>query len=357
MNLIRVNINNYKLRMCEKQKFCAVVKADAYGLGARKICAEIDDVVDYFAVSSQVEFFEIKKVVTKPILLLDPIYENITNAAKQNCEFCVSNMTQFEKILKLANVNKNVFYRLHLAFNSGMNRFGFNKAEDILECFRKIKKTQNISIIGVFSHFYAGNNKHFAKKQSMRFDALRNFLASKIDISKIVFHIANSSGFENVQDFDLIRIGLGMFLFDNRIVFSLESKVIEIRSLKIGETLGYGALFFASSKMMVAVVAIGYADGISRRLAGRGFVLVNGFFCKILAVCMDSIIIDVTGINVSLEDKVTLIGKNGCKEIFICDFARWCDTIEYEIMTRISRRVKRVYLGGKNANHNRKVQS
>ena len=107
--------------------------------------------------------------------------------------------------------------------------------------------------------------------------------------------------------------------------------------------------------MKIAVVAIGYADGVFRRLAGRGLVLIKGKFCKILAVCMDSIIVDVSEVKVVLNDKVTLIGKNGTAEIFVCDFALWCDTIEYEIMTRISKRVKRVYIGGRDANHNRKV--
>ncbi len=341
--------------MREGQSFCAVVKANAYGLGAKKICGEINDLVDYFAVSSEDEFFDINDVSKKPILLLDPIYKNITKLARFNCEFCISNKTQLELFLKEADENKDVAYKLHVAFNSGMNRFGFNTEEEVWECIDLIKKTQNISIIGVFSHFYAGNNRDFAKTQLDKLSKLKTFLVKKTDNYHLMFHISNTAGFANERGFDMCRIGLGMFLNDNNSVFSLESKIIEIQHLKPGETVGYGGGFFVTKKTDVAVVAIGYADGVFRKIVGKGFVIVNGCLCQILAVCMDSIIIDITSVKAKLQDTVTLIGKNGGREIFVCDFANWCDTIEYEIMTRFSKRVKRVYIGGQNANHNRKV--
>ena len=173
--------------MKAEQKFCAVVKADAYGLGARKICAEIDELVDYFAVSSEEEFFEISGIVKKPILLLDPVYENITKLAKAGCEFCVSNLTQMKLLLILAKKKKEVLFKIHLAFNTGMNRFGFNLKEEVLECFNLFKKTQNVSIIGVFSHFYAGNNKIYTKKQSRRLGELKSFLLNKVDVDNLIF--------------------------------------------------------------------------------------------------------------------------------------------------------------------------
>ena len=112
------------------------------------------------------------------------------------------------------------------------------------------------------------------------------------------------------------------------------------------ESAGYSRCFVASNKTKIAVVAIGYADGIFRRIAGRGYVLINDEYCKIVAVCMDSILVDVTGIQVSLYDDVVLIGKDKEKQIFICDVAKWCDTIGYEIITSISSRVKRKYVSG-----------
>ncbi len=356
INCIRENINEYKIRLGENKKFCAVVKADCYGLGAKKVCKEIDDLVDYFAVSSESEFLEINSVVTKPVLILDPIYENITKLARLNCEFCVSNFVQFEKILKLAKRNKNVLYKIHLKINTGMNRFGFADKNEIIETFNIIQKTQNISIIGVFSHFYMGNNEDIANFQIKRFEAIKFCLSQKIDISKIIFHISNTDGFEFGKNFDMVRIGLGMFLKYNKNTIELKSKIIEIQNIKAGETAGYSLGFIAKKDTKIGVFSAGYADGIFRKIAGRGSVLVNGEFCKILAVCMDSSLIELSNVTATLCDDVVFLGKSKDKQIFVCDIALWCDTIEYEILTSFSKRVKREYVKGASyANHNRKV--
>lgn len=356
LNKIKDNILWIKGRLREGQKFCAVVKADAYGLGAKKICSAIDDIVDYFAVSSGEEFFDIYKVVTKPILILDPIYENITKLAGADAEFCVSNKEQLGLILEQAKQNKNINYKLHLAFNTGMNRFGFNTRKEVINVFNKIKKTQNVSIFSVFSHFYQGNQEIFVKFQSKQFFELKKKLAEKFDISKVLFHISNTAGFEFQKDFDMVRIGIGMFCFNNEDVFSLKTKICELQSLKPNDTAGYGLGFVAKKKCRVAVCGIGYADGVPRNASGNGFVLVRGKRCKILAVCMDSIIIDVTSVSPKRGDCVTIFGGAGTNQISCCNFASWCDTINYEIMTGINKRVKRKYLGVKtNANHNGKV--
>ena len=129
-----------------------------------------------------------------------------------------------------------------------------------------------------------------------------------------------------------------------------------MQNLKPNQTAGYGLGFVAKSQTKIAVVSIGYADGIFRSISGKGYVLVNGEFAKILSVCMDSIIIDVTGMDVKLCDTVTIFGTNGTNQIFVCDIASWCDTIEYEIIARLSKRIKRVYIGGNiNANNNREI--
>ena len=349
-------IKEYKRRLSKKQKFCAVVKADCYGLGSRKICKAIDLYVDYFAVASRGEFFYIRKFVTKPILLLDPIYKNITILAKKGCEFCVSNLFQLKQIERFAKRNKDIIYKIHIAINTGMNRFGFLGFCELDNLLNIIQKTQNIKICGVFSHFYCGNNKILSKNQIFKLERIKKFLSSKIDISNIIFHISNTSGFENCRGFDMVRIGLGMFLKHNKQNISLKSKIVELQNLKPNQTAGYGLGFVAKSQTKIAVVSIGYADGIFRSISGKGYVLVNGEFAKILSVCMDSIIIDVTGMDVKLCDTVTIFGTNGTNQIFVCDIASWCDTIEYEIIARLSKRIKRVYIGGNiNANNNREI--
>ncbi len=346
LDVIIENIKRYKSELLPNQKFCAVAKADCYSLGARKICWAINDYVDYFAVASRKEFFAINKLVTKPILLLTPIYKSITILAKRNCEFCVSNLKEFLIFERLAKRNKNVLYKIHIAINTGMNRFGFCGISEIEIILNHIQKTQNIVICGVFSHFYAGNCKILVENQIKKLEKFRKYLLSKIDCDNIVFHISNTSGFEFCDKFDMVRIGLGMFLNNNKSCFSLSAKVLEIQKLKAGETAGYGLKFLAEKNMKIAVVSIGYADGISKSVAGKGFVLIKGTRCKILAVCMDVIIVDVLGVDAKIQDEVVLIGVSEHEQIFVCEMASWCDTIEHEIMTRLSRRIKRVFIGG-----------
>lgn len=325
---------------------CVVVKANAYGLGAKKICKTLNVFADYFAVSSKNEFFEIKNLTTKPILLLDPIYENITKLVSFGCEICVSNLTQFELIKVEANKNKSIVYKIHIKINSGMNRFGFNKIDDIIKVIEECQKTQNIFIRGVFSHYFNAKSDKYAEKQLSIFEDVKNKILNKFNLNKTIFHISNSDGLEKFAAFDMVRVGMRIYDDYFHETVKLKSKVVEIQELDVGESAGYSRCFIAENKTRIAVVAIGYADGIMRRIAGRGFVLVNDQFCKILAVCMDSIIIDVTCVNAKLYDDVVLIGKDKQNKIFICDVASWCDTIPYEIITRIGCRVKRRYTAG-----------
>ena len=109
-----------------------MVKANAYGLGSKKICKTLNFIADYFAVSSKEEFLEIKNLTKKPILLLDPIYENITKLAIAGCELCVSNKDQLQMIYLEAMSNRSVVYKIHIAVNTGMNRFGFVDFNSIL---------------------------------------------------------------------------------------------------------------------------------------------------------------------------------------------------------------------------------
>ena len=122
---------------------------------------------------------------------------------------------------------------------------------------------------------------------------------------------------------------------------------LQILFLKKGEISGYSACFVAKNdNTKIAVVGIGYGDGIFRNIQNKGYVLINNSFAKIVAVCMDCLIVDVTNISAKVGDTVTLIGRNGDKQIFVCDVASWCDTISYEIMVRLSGRIKRKYIRG-----------
>jgi len=343
---IILNVKNIKNRLESNQKLCVVLKANAYGLGAKKICKTLSSVADYFAVSSVAEFFEIRWLTNKPILLLDPIYENITKIASFGCEFCVSNLTQFELVKKEAKRHKNIVYKIHIKLNTGMNRFGFKNLDDVLKVVEDSLKTQNIFISGVFSHYFDAKSTKFAKKQLLLMENIKEELAGRFGLKRTIFHISNSDGLEKFCRFDMARVGMKVYDDSKFETIKWHSKVIEIQEIKSGETAGYSSAFVAKKDTKIAVVQVGYADGIMRRIAGRGFVLIRDKFCKILAVCMDSILVDVTNRKVELYDDVILIGKDQENQIFICDVASWCDTIGYEVITNISSRVKRKYKSG-----------
>lgn len=291
-------------------------------------------------------------------MILDPIFDknDIVRLIKADAHLTVSNLKSLDLIDKIS-AKLGLKANVHLAVNTGMNRFGYGTDNDIKMIAQKIKKSQNINIFGVFSHYFEANNKNFAKKQYDRFDEIKKYLTQEFGNS-IIFHIANSDGIIYQNGFDMVRAGMILYSDERFETLTLKSKIIEIQNLESGEFAGYNRTFIAKKNTKLAIVAIGYGDGILRSIAGNGFVLVNEKFSKIVAVCMDSILIDITGQNAKIGDDVVLIGRSGQNKIFICDMARWCDTISYEIITQISKRVKRKYLNKKDkedASNNRKI--
>lgn len=353
---IKANILDIKSKLKNSQKYCLVAKANAYGLGDKKVCKFVEDEVDFFAVSSAEEFFRIKKITNKKIILLAPVYENITKLAQNEAIFCVTNFESFNKIKQAATKNKNLKFFIQIAVNTGMNRFGFCDEKEIIKLSKEIKKLQNISIFGVFSHYYAAKNKLYAKTQLNRFLKFKNIFEKIYVKNKIIYHIAATDAANEFDEFDMIRVGLGNFIDSKFNTIKLTAKIIDFQNLKKGESAGYNRQFVAKKDTKLAIVSIGYGDGLFRNIVQRGYVLINNNFCKIVAVCMDSILVDVSNLECKICDNVTLIGRNCDKQIFVCDLARWCDTIEYEILTHLTKRVKRKYKEDETyANNNREV--
>ncbi len=346
VNEIKNNINLVKRCLNKNEKYCFVAKANCYGLGI-KLCEYVEDEVDCFAVSSANEFLELKKLVKKDIIILDPIYENITNCIKENAILTVSNKECLKKLISKVFKQKAIC-RIYLAINTGMNRFGFSSLREFSEVIEIIKKTQNIEILGVFSHYYSGNQANCVNLQNKIFKKFQRYIASKISNS-LVCHIAASDAainfsYEKDKNNSLVRIGMGNYSDKYFGTIKLKSKVIEIQKLRAGDSAGYGKIFTASSACTLAVVAIGYGDGIFRNIVKKGYVLINDYYCKIVAVCMDAILVDVTFADAKIGSEVLLIGRQKKNQIFICDIASWCDTIDYEIIVRLSDRIERKFI-------------
>lgn len=339
---IKSNIKVIKTKLKPNQKFCMVIKANAYGFGSKLIAEKCEDLVDCFAVSSAYEYYEIITNLRKSVIVLEPVYDDVENLIESGAELTVSNYESLDKIL-MAVRKTNKICKVHIAVNTGMNRFGFKRIIDILNIVNILQKTQNIVICGVFSHYLMANNDFFAEKQKVLFESIAEKIKEKLP--NCLFHIAATDGVFCNNCFDMVRVGMGCYTDKFYPTITLKSKLVDIQILEVGETAGYSAVFTAKRKTKLGVVAIGYGDGLFRNIVNKGYVLINKNKAKIVAMCMDCLLIDITDIIAKIYDDVVLIGRDGKEQIFICDVASWCGTIDYEIIVRIADRVERKIIG------------
>lgn len=354
-NEILENLARVKSKLKKGTKVCAVVKANAYGFGLRKVCSLLQNSVDYFAVSRLEEFLEYKSYnFKKPCLILTPLSEKqMLIAVKNGAEVTISTNTNVAYIEKMAKILK-LEVKAHIKVDTGMNRFGFKEDAQIINLLKNLKALEHIKIVGCYSHLHSAENKASSIKQNNRFKEIKNIF-NKFNMNPI-FHISNSYGANNKEyNYDMVRVGFDLYAGESH---KLASKIIEVRQIKKGETIGYNASYKAKKNMLVAVCLGGYADGVRRDLSNRGKVLVGGVKCSIVGnICMDCFMVDITKTkNVSVGDEVVIFGKSGENYISVCEVAKWCDTITYEIYTGLSSRVKRVYRWRNYASYNREIQ-
>lgn len=337
------NFNEVKNCLDENVKVCVVVKANAYGFGAGKICQLLNYKADYFAVARLCEFLKIREIVSKPVLILSPLSENeMRVAVSKNAEISISDVESLVQVNKIAK-RKNKIAKIHVALDTGMNRFGIKTEVDLKKFLKLLKKMENVQVVGTFSHLYDAENE---EKTSVQRDMFLKF-KKMIEKQKFhpIFHFANSVGLKDKSNqFDMVRLGIDLYLSKND-KHKLKSNILLVKEVKKGETISYGGTFRADKNMRIAICSGGYADGISRSLSSRGDVLISGKRASIVGtICMDVFMCDITEIEgVKVGDEVVIFGSQKESAISVCEIASKCDTISYEIFTRISERVKRVY--------------
>lgn len=328
------NVENIKKKVGES-KICAVVKANAYGIGIL-LAKYIEKKCDYFAVANINEAISLSKFVYKPILILSPAtFAEIEQETKEhpNFEFTVDDERVVRQLVK-----KKVKCKVQIAVNTGMNRYGCEFAQ-LKKMLKILFSNKYAKCTGVFSHFYS-SDKNAQLLQYAKFEPC-TLLAKKFDPT-ILCHISNSTG----TDFalDMVRVGIGLYCDGNFDALELVSEIKTIRTLKIGENLGYNANFVAKRPTKIAVVPLGYADGIKRNLTSF-HVLISGKSCQIVGdICMDCFFVDVTNIDAKINQKVTIFGFDGAEHISVCNLAKKCDTISHEILTGLGDRIERIYL-------------
>lgn len=340
---IKQLIKNKREILGGNTKVCAVVKANAYGLGIEKISQYILPYVDYYAVARIDELISLKKAhIYKPILILSPLmFDNdIIKSLKFDAELTVDNISLLEKINHCAKkLNKKA--KIHIKIDTGMNRYGLKNKKDFSSLLEKARELYNIKIVGVYSHFACNDCPEIVEKQIKVFDEYKK-ICSNHKISPL-YHISSSfNSSEKAFSLGMVRLGICLYEIDSGI--SLSGEILEIKQLNPDESLGYGFTFTATKLTRVACINIGYGDISIRKLSNKGQVIINGKKCNIIGnVCMDCLFADVTNVKASKGDIAILFGNSGQCCLSVCEVASKCDTISYEILTSISSRVKREY--------------
>ncbi len=359
LSAIKENIMNIKNSLPSSLLVMPVVKADAYGHGAISVANKIDDVSDYFGVATIEEALELRQNgINKPILILGTLSSRHFDEAVLN-DITVNVYTEemAQKLSKAAS-DSGKKARMHIALDTGMNRIGLSCDDKGIELFKKIISYPNLIAEGIFSHYATADEEDKTKAicQQKRFDGfILKLRENGIDLK--LKHICNSAASADLNDkcYSMIRPGIIIYgLYPSeysaknlelKSALQLKSHISYIKKVPKGEGISYGRTYVTDSERIIATVPVGYADGYPRLLSNKGRVIVKGKYAPIVGrVCMDQFMIDITGIDgVNTEDTVTLIGRDGESEITADEIASICNTINYEIVCGIGKRVPRVY--------------
>ncbi len=352
-------INNYKVikNKVGDKKVIPVIKADAYGHGA-EICAKVlmDEGADLFAVSSVYEAMCLRDYgIDADILILGYVPDRKINKILQyNIIPAIYNL-DFAKKLNEEASKKGIKARVHIKINTGMNRLGFKK-EEIDSAFSVLKELKNLEFEGIFSHFATSDevDKTYSKMQYEIFEYAIN-KAEEYGFNIKIKHIANSAAITDLDEYylDGVRAGIVLYgIYPSEIkpevnpykpVMSFHTSISNIFTVEKGETIGYGRTYTADEKTRIAVMCVGYADGYNRKLSNKGKVLVDGKYeCSVVGnVCMDMTMLKIPmDANIKIGDSVEIFGEN----ISVVTLSDLCETIPYELLCCINKRVKREYI-------------
>ena len=350
------NLNEYQKQLKPDTRLMAMVKAFSYGSGSAEVARVLQfHKVDYLAVAYADEGIELRKAgISLPVMVMNADEAGFDALLSYNLEpeiYSFEIYAAFHKYLLQQGVQE---FPVHLKFNTGMNRLGF-EAADTGTLGKMLGENQTMAVKSVFSHLVASESAEhdgFTHSQFTVFAAVCKTMETLLGYT-FIRHIANTGAIHRKPGYqlDMVRLGIGLYGVDSaegdglhlQTVATLKSTIAQVRKVKAGDTVGYGRKGKLERESIIATIRIGYADGFGRELGnGKGKVWLYGQLAPVVGqVCMDMTMIDVTDIpNAKTGDEVVVFGK----ELPVQQVAAWANTIPYEIMTGISQRVKRVYL-------------
>lgn len=352
LNHLVSNLNYFRGLLRSETAIMVMVKALSYGSGTYEIANVLQhQKVDYLGVAFADEGALLReKGISLPIMVMSPTDENYEKVVDYRMEpeiFSLRGLKAFEVVLAKNQIDR---YPVHIKIDSGMHRLGF-LPEEVEELAEELNQCPHIHVKAIFTHLAAADDPgqdDFTKMQLQRFARVYEQLSGSLGYLPMR-HALNSAGIERFPEahFDMVRLGIGLHGISVKnaklkAVSSLKSVITQVKDLPEGETVGYNRSEKLHRRSRIAIVPVGYADGLDRKLGNRN----AGFFVKdyivpiVGDVCMDMCMLDVTGTDIAEGDQVIVFGE----ENPICDLARKLKTIPYEILTSISERVQRVYI-------------
>ena len=345
LNKLANNFNYLKRKLKPNTKIIAVVKAYAYGHGDITIARFLEKLGAHALwVADFEEGTRIRKSGIKiPIIIANSGTKSTQQIIDNKLDVVIYNSELLHLYGKLDEEIK-----IHIKFDTGMNRYGFETSE-LDELITNLQKYPKLKIQSVCSHLAASDNRKedsFTNIQLQVFDNVSNSFIKSVN-QLIDRHILNTNGvlsFPN-KEYEMVRLGIGLYGVSNdnnlQQISTLKSVISQIRSIKKGSKVGYGASFIAKEDMIIGIVPFGYADGLNRKLSAKnGVIIVQNTKCPIIGkISMDSCIINLKGTTAKTGEEVVIFGE----ENTILSIANKLRTIPYEILSNLNRRIKRVY--------------
>jgi alanine racemase len=345
LNKLANNFNYLKSKLKPDTKIIAVVKAYAYGHGDIAIASYLEKLGAHALwVADFEEGTRIRQSGIKiPIIIANPGTKSTHKIIDNKLDVVIYNSELLHLYGKL---DKEI--KIHIKFDTGMNRYGFDFSE-VDELVANLKKYPKLKIQSICSHLAASDNStedSFTNAQFKVFEKVSNSFSKAIN-QLIDRHILNTNGVLRFpsKEYEMVRLGIGLYGVSNdnnlQQVSTLKSVISQVRIIKEGSKVGYDASFVAKEDMVIGVVPFGYADGLNRKLSTKnGVIIVQNIACPIIGkISMDSCMINLKGTTAKTSDKVVIFGE----ENTILSIANKLSTIPYEIFSSLNRRIKRIY--------------
>lgn len=346
------NYNFYRSKLRPDTKIVCMVKAFGYGAGSYELAKTLQEHrCDYLAVAVADEGAELRKEgISIPIIVMNPEMTSFNVLFENRLEPEVYSFRLLDAMIKETERRGITSYPIHIKIDTGMHRLGF-RTSDIPEIARRVQAQTGVIVRSVFSHLVGSDSAvfdDFTHGQIDAFSKAAEELEQKLEY-KVIKHILNSAGIERFSEYqkDMVRLGIGLYgvsasgMNGLQNVSTLRTVILQIQDVPKGDSIGYSRRSYVDRDSKIAIIPIGYADGLNRHLGNRGGeVSIRGHRCPILGnVCMDTCMVDVTDIDAHEGDTVIVFGD----ELPVSEVAERLETIPYEILTSVSPRVKRVY--------------